>query len=82
MHPRTIGLGNWIADDHAGHIHRAVRKAAAPVALAALRSGLWAQIESATLPDGPGFARISATPFACSGVPPARLGTRSCGVQG
>jgi predicted O-linked N-acetylglucosamine transferase (SPINDLY family) len=56
VHLRTVGLGDWIADDHAAYIDCAVRKALAPDALAALRSGLRARVEGSALLDGPGLA--------------------------
>jgi len=54
-HLNNVGLGDWVAEDAAGYIERAVAAAADLPALATLRAGLRARMEASPLMDAPRF---------------------------
>jgi protein O-GlcNAc transferase len=56
-HLSNAGLADWVAPDLAGYTELAVAKASDIVALAALRSGLRAQVKASPLCDAPRFGR-------------------------
>ncbi len=56
-HLSNAGLADWVAPDLAGYTELAVTKASDITALAALRSGLRAQVKASPLCDGPRFGR-------------------------
>jgi predicted O-linked N-acetylglucosamine transferase (SPINDLY family) len=56
-HLSNAGLADWVAPDLAGYTELAVAKASDIPALAALRSGLRAQVKASPLCDGPRFGR-------------------------
>jgi predicted O-linked N-acetylglucosamine transferase (SPINDLY family) len=53
----AVGLADWVADDLAGYVERAVAATRDPGSLAALRAGLRAQMAASALCDGAAFAR-------------------------
>ncbi|HEX2839825.1 tetratricopeptide repeat protein, partial [Hyphomicrobium sp.] len=59
----AAGLRDWVATDVAGYVALAASKARDIAALAQLRSGLRARVESSPLADGPGLARALETAF-------------------
>jgi predicted O-linked N-acetylglucosamine transferase (SPINDLY family) len=56
-HLSNAGLADWVAPDLAGYTELAVAKASDIPGLAALRSGLRAQVKASPLCDGPRFGR-------------------------
>ena len=56
-HLSNAGLADWVAPDLAGYTELAVTKASDITALAALRSGLRAQVKASPLCDSPRFGR-------------------------
>lgn len=54
---RTLGLDDWIADNEAGYVARAVAAAAEPERLATLRAGLRGRMEHSALLDAPRFSK-------------------------
>jgi predicted O-linked N-acetylglucosamine transferase (SPINDLY family) len=56
-HLNNVGLSDWVAPDLAAYIELALAKASDIPALAALRSGLRAQVKASPLCDAPRFGR-------------------------
>jgi predicted O-linked N-acetylglucosamine transferase (SPINDLY family) len=56
-HLSNVGLDDWVASDVAAYIELAVAKASDIDALAALRSGLRAQVKASPLCDATRFGR-------------------------
>ena len=56
-HLVNVGLADWVAEDEAGYVALAVRKAADLPALAALRAGLRVRVKASPLCDAPRFGR-------------------------
>ncbi|MFC7693488.1 tetratricopeptide repeat protein [Paeniroseomonas aquatica] len=56
-HLSNLGLGDWVAGDHAGYVAQAIARARDIPALAALRQGLRARMAQSPLTDAPRFGR-------------------------
>ncbi|WP_424811919.1 tetratricopeptide repeat protein [Roseococcus sp. YIM B11640] len=54
-HLSNVGLADWAEADEQGYVRQAIRRAADPAALAALRAGLRARVAASPLCDGPRF---------------------------
>lgn len=54
-HLTSAGLADWVAEDAAGYVRRAVAAAGDLAALAALRAGMRARLRASPLLDGPRF---------------------------
>jgi predicted O-linked N-acetylglucosamine transferase (SPINDLY family) len=57
----AVGLQQWVAQDEADYLARAIAQASDPAALAALRSGLRARVAASALCDVGGFAAAMET---------------------